>query len=502
VGAGRGLAPGGWMYHRGMAALLDRLVAEGKTGLHIGGEWLDASDGATMDVVDPATEEVIATVASGTPEDGLAAVAAAHDTFHRWADAPPRLRAETLRRAFDLIIEREKEFAELIVAENGKAFVDAVGEVRYGAEFLRWFSEEAVRNRGEVYRSPAGDKRVTVLNQPSGVAVLVTPWNFPIAMGTRKIGPALAAGCTVVLKPASDTPLVALALADVLTEAGCPPGAVNVVPARRSSEVVNAMLADERVRKLSFTGSTEVGKILLAEAAKRVLSCSMELGGNAPFIVLADADLDAAVAGAVQAKMRNAGEACTAANRFYVQAPIADQFADRLTAAMESLVVGSGMERGVDVGPLINAATRDKVAELVEGAAGSGRVLTGGSAPDRKGFFYLPTVIKDVARDAGILATEIFGPVAPLVRFDDVDDAVEQANDTDQGLISYVYGGDAAMTMRIAERLEAGMVAVNRGLISDPATPFGGVKESGLGREGSYHGMREFLEPKYIGSDW
>jgi succinate-semialdehyde dehydrogenase / glutarate-semialdehyde dehydrogenase len=359
-----------------------------------------------------------------------------------------------------------------------------------------------VRNRGEVYRSPAGDKRVTVLYESIGVSLLVTPWNFPIAMGTRKIGPALAAGCTVVMKPASDTPLVALALADALLEAGCPPGVVNVVPAARSSEVVNALMADRRVRKLSFTGSTEVGRVLLGEAAKRVLNCSMELGGNAPFIVLADADLDAAVSGAVQAKMRNAGEACTAANRFYVQEPVADEFADRLAAAMGALTVGSGMERGVDVGPLINAATRDKVAELVEDAADEGIVLTGGVAPSRRGFFYLPTVIKDVARGAGILATEIFGPVAPIVRFDDVDDAVAQANDTDLGLISYVYSGDGRRGMDIAERLEAGMVAVNRGLISDPATPFGGVKQSGLGREGSHHGMREFLEAKYIGSDW
>jgi succinate-semialdehyde dehydrogenase / glutarate-semialdehyde dehydrogenase len=482
--------------------LLERLMDHGGTGLHIGGVSVPASDGATLDVRDPATEEIIASVASGSAADGIAAVDAAHAALPAWADAAPRARSEVLRRSFDLIMDREKEFAELIVRENGKAFVDAVAEVRYGAEFFRWFSEEAVRNRGELYRSPAGDKRVTVIYEPIGVSLLVTPWNFPIAMGTRKIGPALAAGCTVVMKPASDTPLVALALADVLLEAGCPPGVVNVVPAARSSEVVNAMMADRRVRKLSFTGSTEVGRILLGQAATRVLNCSMELGGNAPFIVLADADLDAAVSGAVQAKMRNAGEACTAANRFYVQAPVADEFADRLAASMGRLTVGSGMERGVDVGPLINASTRDKVAELVEDATGEGTVLTGGSAPDRKGYFYLPTVIKDVARSAGILSTEIFGPVAPIVRFDDVDDAVAQANDTDLGLISYVYSGDERRGMDIAERLEAGMVAVNRGLISDPATPFGGVKQSGLGREGSHHGMREFLEAKYIGSNW
>jgi succinate-semialdehyde dehydrogenase/glutarate-semialdehyde dehydrogenase len=470
--------------------------------LHIAGERRPASDGATFEVTDPASEEVIAIAASASTEDAAAAVAAAHAAFGPWADTPPRDRAEILRRSFELIREREKEFAELIVRENGKAFVDAVGEVRYAAEFFRWFSEEAVRNRGEIYRSPAGDKRVFVLNQPVGVALLVTPWNFPIAMGTRKIGPALAAGCTVVMKPASDTPLVALALADVMEEAGCPPGVVNIVPSRRSSEVVNAMISDPRVRKLSFTGSTEVGRILLGEAAKRVLNVSMELGGNAPFLVLADADLEAAVAGAVQAKMRNAGEACTAANRFYVEASVADEFTDRLSAAMESLTIGGGMERGVDVGPLINASSRDKVAELVEQAADSGMVTTGGSAPDRPGYFYLPTVIKDVARNAGILATEIFGPVAPIVRFEDLDDAISQANDTEMGLISYVFTRDERRGLEIAERLDAGMIGLNKGIISDPATPFGGWKQSGIGREGSHHGMQEFLEPKYIGTPW
>ncbi len=482
--------------------LLDTLLRDHKTLLHIGGEWRPASDGATFAVLDPATEETIAEVASATEADGIAAVSAAQDAFGPWAETAPRARAEILRRAFDLIMDREKDFAELIVRENGKAFPDAVGEVRYGAEFFRWFSEEAVRNRGELYRSPAGDKRVYVINQPIGVSLLVTPWNFPIAMGTRKIGPALAAGCSVVLKPASDTPLVALALADLLAEAGCPPGVVNVVPARRSGPVVAAMMADSRVRKLSFTGSTEVGRHLLALAAPRVLNTSMELGGNAPFLVLADADITAAVGGAVQAKMRNAGEACTAANRFYVAAPVADEFAARLAQAMESLTVGPGMEKGVEVGPLINADSRDKVARLVEEAADSGKIVTGGKAPDRKGYFYLPTVIDDVARGAGILATEIFGPVAPIVRFDDLDDAIEQANDTDLGLISYVYSGDERTGMAVAERIESGMVALNRGLISDPATPFGGVKQSGLGREGSHHGMQEFLEPKYIGTNW
>jgi len=482
--------------------LLDRLVASGKTALHIGGEWVPAADGGTFPVFDPATEEPIAAVANGSEIDVVSAIGAAHDAFPAWSEAAPRVRGEILRRVFELLVERERDFAELITRENGKALSDSLGEMRYGAEFFRWFSEEAVRNRGEVYRSPAGDKRIFVVNQPVGVSLLVTPWNFPIAMGTRKIAPALAAGCTVVLKPASDTPLAALALADVFVEAGCPPGVVNVVPARRSGPVVAAAVSDPRVRKLSFTGSTEVGKTLLGLAAKRVLNVSMELGGNAPFLVLADADLDAAVAGAMQAKMRNAGEACTAANRFYVAAPVVDEFADRLSAAMAALRVGPGMEPGVDVGPLINADTRDKVAALVGEAADGATVLTGGSAPPGKGYFYSPTVIKDVARGAGILTTEIFGPVAPIVRFDDVEDAITQANDTETGLVAYLYTGDERTGLKVAERLDTGMVGLNRGLISDPSAPFGGVKESGLGREGSHHGIHEFLEPKYVGTNW
>lgn len=483
-------------------SLLDDLVRSGHTNLHIAGSWRTSSDGAALDVIDPATEESIAVVSDGSVEDGLAAVGAAAAAAAGWAETAARERGEILRRAFDLLTERVEEFARLITLENGKALADARSEVRYGAEFLRWFSEEAVRVRGETYRSPGGDKRVHVLLQPVGVSVLVTPWNFPIAMATRKIAPALAAGCTVVLKPASDTPLVALAFASLLEEAGCPPGVVNVVPSSRSAQVVEAMLMDERVRKLSFTGSTEVGRTLLGIAARRVLNTSMELGGNAPFLVLPDADIDRAVTGALQAKMRNAGEACTAANRFYVHDAVADEFSDRLAAAMEGLVVGPGIDENTDVGPLINAESRTKVASLVEEAADGGTVLTGAGAPDRAGFFYLPTVVKDVARGAGILSAEIFGPVAAIVRFDDLDDAIAQANDTEMGLISYVFTGDEMAGMRIAERLEAGMVAVNRGLISDPATPFGGVKQSGLGREGSHHGMMEFLEPKYVGGDW
>ncbi len=482
-------------------SLLDRLVKEEKNALYIGGEWRPAADGRTIEVRDPATEEVIAEVASASPEDAVAAAAAAHAAAGDWQERPPRERGEVLRRAFDLIIDRAEDFAQLITMENGKTLADSRGEVRYGAEFFRWFSEEAVRNVGEVYTAPAGDKRILVLYQPVGVSLLVTPWNFPLSMGTRKIGPALAAGCTVILKPASDTPLIALALADLLEEAGVPPGVVNVMPADRSSAVVNAALEDSRVRKLSFTGSTEVGRILLRKASERVLRTSMELGGNAPFLVFADADMDAAVEGAMLAKMRNAGEACTAANRFYVEAPAAGEFSRRLTEAMRSLRLGPGLDESTDVGPLINKDTQEKVAGLVATTAGShGKVLTGGAIPDGRGYFYQPTVLGDVDADAPILAEEIFGPVAPVVPFDDPDEVVRRANDTEYGLISYVYSGDARRAMSVAESLEAGMVAVNRGLISDPAAPFGGVKQSGLGREGAHHGLLEFLSPKYIGA--
>ncbi len=484
-------------------SLLDRLVKEDKNALYIGGEWRRASDGETITVVDPATEEPIAEVASGSPDDAIDAVAAADAAAESWAATSPRHRSDVLRRAFDLIHEEAEDLAQLITLENGKTLADSRGEVRYGAEFFRWFAEEAVRNYGRVYDAPAGDKRIVVLNQPVGVSLLVTPWNFPLSMGTRKIGPALAAGCTVVLKPATDTPLIAVALADLLERAGVPEGVVNVLPAHRSSATVKAMMDDDRVRKLSFTGSTEVGRILLAQAADRVLKTSMELGGNAPFLVLEDADLDKAVEGAMLAKMRNAGEACTAANRFYVHAAVSDEFSSRLTNAMEELKLGPGSDESVDVGPLINASTRDKVAELVNGAVdGEASVLTGGDAPDGKGFFYNPTVLANVSPGAPILGVEIFGPVAPVVPFEDLDDAIGQANDTEYGLISYVFGGDRGQAMQVAERLDAGMVAVNRGLVSDPAAPFGGVKQSGLGREGAMEGMHEYLESKYIGVDW
>ena len=399
--------------------------------------------------------------------------------------------------------ERDEQLAELVVLENGKAFSDALGEIRYAAEFYRWFSEEAVRVAGEVRTSPSGDKRIMTVPQPVGISLLITPWNFPSAMATRKIGPALAAGCTVVLKPASDTPLSALAVVDLMVEAGLPPGVVNVVAAKGSSGVLDAVLEDHRVRKLSFTGSTEVGKHLMGKAATNVLRTSMELGGNAPFVVFDDADLDAAIEGAMIAKMRNAGEACTAANRFLVAGSIADAFTSRLTDAMASLRLGPGIDRSSQVGPMINQAAVEGIEALVADAVdGDATVRTGGNRPQGRGFFYEPTVLGNVAPDAEILRQEIFGPVAPVVTFDDEADAITMANDTELGLISYVYTRDVGRGLRVAEAIESGMVALNRGLISDPAAPFGGVKQSGVGREGSHHGMAEYLETKYIALDW
>ncbi|HEY6414653.1 MAG TPA: aldehyde dehydrogenase family protein, partial [Acidimicrobiales bacterium] len=425
------------------------------SGLLIDGAWRDARD--RIEVLDPAYETVIAAVADAGVEEGLDAVAAAHAAGPAWAARAPRERGEILRSAFVLMSRRAEALAELIVRENGKALRDARAEISYAAEFLRWYAEEAVRNEGTLATSPSGGNRILVVHQPIGVAVLVTPWNFPAAMATRKIGPALAAGCTTVLKPASATPLTALAIGALLEEAGVPPGVVNVVPSSTSGAVVSAMLHDVRVRKLSFTGSTEVGRILLREAADCVVDCSMELGGNAPFIVFADADLDAALAGAMVAKMRNGGEACTAANRFYVEAPVADQFARMLAEAMANLAVGPGLEPGVEVGPLVDGATRDKVAELVEWARDDGaEVMTGGRAPDGVGYFYEPTVLNRVDPAARILGEEIFGPVAPVVTFEHVDTVVEQANDTDHGLVAYVYTRDLARGLAVSEALESG----------------------------------------------
>jgi succinate-semialdehyde dehydrogenase/glutarate-semialdehyde dehydrogenase len=403
--------------------------------------------------------------------------------------------------------EQAEDLARLVTLENGKALVDAKGEVAYAAEFFRWYSEEAVRAVGQVMTAPSGANKIVVLHQPVGICVLVTPWNFPAAMATRKIGPALAAGCTVVLKPASDTPLTALAMARILEEAGVPAGVVNVLPARRSGAVVSAMLHDPRVRKLSFTGSTEVGRVLLKEAADQVINCSMELGGNAPFLVFADADLDAAIEGAMVAKMRNGGEACTAANRFYVQRPVVEEFGRRLASRMEALRMGPGLDDGVQVGPLVNTDAVEKVDELVRGAVdGGAQAVVGGRRPaDEKyaaGFYYEPTVLLHVRPGSTILEEEIFGPVAPIVTFDDEDEAIRLANATEFGLVSYVYTGDLARGLRVSEALDSGMVGLNRGLVSDPAAPFGGTKQSGIGREGGHDGMLDYLESKYVAVQW
>ncbi len=473
------------------------------TGLAIGGEWREAQEGARFPVHDPANGELLAEVADASVEDALAAVAAASEAQPRWAARPPRERAEILRRVFELMHRDADRLAETIVLENGKPLAEARGEVAYAAEFFRWFSEEAVRNTGTLGIAPAGGNRILVLHQPIGVALLVTPWNFPAAMATRKIAPALAAGCAVVLKPASQTPLTALLVQRLIEEAGVPPGVVNVVPTTRTADVVNAVLADPRVRKLSFTGSTEVGRMLLAEAAKRVVKCSMELGGNAPFLVFADADLDAAIEGAMVAKMRHNAETCTAANRFLVEEKVADEFGRRLAERMSAVKMGHGLEPGVELGPLIDAKARDKVVRLVDGARACGaRVRTGGEAPAGKGFFYLPTVLDRVPHDAPILGQEIFGPVAPIVSFTDEAEAIRLANATEHGLMAYVYTRDLARGLRVAEALEAGMVGLNRGLVSDPAAPFGGVKQSGIGREGGRQGFLEFTETKYIATSW
>ena len=471
------------------------------TGLLIGGEWSKGS--ATFPVLDPATEEPIAEVADGTVSDALDAVSAAHDALPGWAATPPRQRAEILRKAFELMTARSEQFARLMSAENGKSLRDARGEATYAAEFFRWYAEEAVRIEGTLMRAPSGANKILTLHQPIGVSLLVTPWNFPAAMATRKIGPALAAGCSVVLKPAEDTPLTALALAALLREAGVPDGVVNVVTTSKPGPAVEAMLNDSRVRKLSFTGSTEVGRLLLGQAAKSVMSCSMELGGNAPFIVFEDADIDAAVEGALIAKLRNGGEACTAANRFYVHEAVADQFNAAFAQRMKAMVVGPGLDEATEIGPLVNEATRSKVAGLVDGATGGGaNVVTGGGAPDRRGYFYTPTLLDGVPSDAAILDTEIFGPVAPVVRFSDEADAIRWANASEFGLVSYVYTQDLRRGLRVSEALEAGMVGLNRGLVSDPAAPFGGVKQSGLGREGAHEGLLEYTETKYIATDW
>ncbi|MDX8504060.1 NAD-dependent succinate-semialdehyde dehydrogenase [Mesorhizobium captivum] len=469
-------------------------------GLYIGGKWRPSSDGRVIEVIDPSTEAVIAAVPDATLADAAAAVEAAAEPATGWRETPPRRRSEILRRCFELMTERAETLAALISLENGKALRDARGEVAYAAEFFRWNAEEAVRISGEFGLAPSGANRIVVDYQPIGICVLITPWNFPAAMATRKIAPALAAGCTVILKPASETPLTAYALAALYEEAGVPPGVVNVITTSSPGPVTAAMLADARVRKLSFTGSTGVGRVLLAEAAKHVISCSMELGGNAPFIVFDDADLEAALDGAMIAKMRNAGEACTAANRLYVQAGIHDAFAEGLRKRMAALNVGPGTDSETECGPMITRKAVDKIDRLVQDAADRGaKILCGGAVPEGRGYYYPPTVLRDVPAEAAMAHEEIFGPVAPISRFEGEAEVIAKANDTEYGLAAYIYTRDLARGMRVASKIESGMIALNRGLMSDPAAPFGGVKQSGLGREGGQkHGIAEFMEAKYV----
>jgi succinate-semialdehyde dehydrogenase/glutarate-semialdehyde dehydrogenase len=469
-------------------------------GLYVGGVWRPAAGEGWIEVIDPSTEAVIVAVPDATVPDAAAAVEAAASAAEGWRETPPRKRSEILRRCFELMVERAETLATLISLENGKALRDARGEVAYAAEFFRWNAEEAVRISGEFGIAPSGANRIIVDYQPIGICVLVTPWNFPAAMATRKIAPALAAGCTVILKPASETPLTAYALAALYEEAGVPPGVVNVLTTSTPGPVTAAMLADPRVRKLSFTGSTGIGRTLLAQAAKNVISCSMELGGNAPFIVFDDADLDAAVEGLMVAKMRNAGEACTAANRIYLQSGIHDAFAEKFTRRMAALRVGPGVDSDTQCGPMITRKAVEKIERLVADAISRGaRLLCGGRAPAGRGFFYPPTVLANVAPASDMGREEIFGPVAPLYCFESEAEVVAAANDTEYGLAAYIYTGDIGRGLRIASKVEAGMIALNRGLVSDPAAPFGGVKQSGLGREGGqHHGIAEFMEAKYI----
>jgi succinate-semialdehyde dehydrogenase / glutarate-semialdehyde dehydrogenase len=468
-------------------------------GLFIAGRWRPAASGAVFEVADPSVGRPLRTVADAGTEDALEALRAADEAQESWAAQPPRERGEILRRAYELIHERIDDLALLMTLEMGKPLAEARGEVAYAAEFFRWFAEEAVRVEGGYSVSPDGRDRLVVTRRPVGPALLVTPWNFPLAMGTRKIGPAVAAGCTMVVKPAEQTPLSMLMLAQIMAEAGLPDGVLNVITGSRPGELVEPLLRDGRIRKLSFTGSTAVGRLLIEQSARQVLRVSLELGGNAPFIVCEDADLDRAVEGAMQAKMRNIGEACTAANRLYVHDSLAGEFARRLAARMAALVVGRGTEPGVQVGPLIDEAGRTKVGRLVGQALdGGAKALVGGEPLAGDGYFYPPTVLVDVPADAAMLREEIFGPVAPIISFTDEDEVIAAANDTEYGLVSYLFTESLDRAFRISDRLETGMVGLNKGVVSNPAAPFGGVKHSGLGREGGRVGIDEFLETRYL----
>jgi succinate-semialdehyde dehydrogenase / glutarate-semialdehyde dehydrogenase len=482
-----------------LAAAEASVIASVPHELFIGGRWRAASGGGTLPVEDPSTGETLCEVADATGEDAEAALAAAHETFKTWRNHPPRERGDILRRAYDAIVGRMDELALLMTLEMGKPLAESRAEITYAANFFRWYAEEAVRINGRFTVNEAGSGRVLTMKQPIGPCVFITPWNFPLAMGTRKVGPAIAAGCTMVVKPAKQTPLSMLAMAKILEEAGLPGGVVNVITAKSSGATMAPLIADPRTRKLSFTGSTEVGRKLIAQSAEQVLKVSMELGGNAPFLVFEDADLDAAVAGAMVAKMRNGGEACTSANRFHVHASVAEAFAAKLAERMGAMRIGRGSEDGVEVGPLIDDDQRDKVAELVTDAVGRGaEVLTGGEAVDGAGHFYRPTVLASVPRDARLLSEEIFGPVAPVTTFTDTDEAIAQANDTEYGLVAYVYTRDVNRAFHVMENLETGMIGLNQGMVSNAGAPFGGVKQSGFGREGGPEGLEEYLETKYV----
>ena len=477
-------------------ALLDSVPK----GLYIAGQWRDATDGATLEVDNPATGEVLATIASATPADGMAALDAAVEAQAAWAKVAPRDRGETLRTAYEKIVERTEEFALLMTLEMGKPLAEARGEVAYGAEFFRWFSEEAVRIHGRYSVAPNGASRLLTMKQPVGPTLMITPWNFPLAMGTRKIGPAIAAGCTMVVKPASQTPLTMLLLASVMEECGVPAGVLNVVTTAHTGAVMEPIIRDPRLRKLTFTGSTGVGQKLVEQSAQSLLRLSMELGGNAPFIVFEDADVDAAVNGAMLAKMRNIGEACTAANPFLVHESVAAEFSEKFAARMGALSVGDGTKDGIDVGPLVDQKAREGVDALVqEAVAGGARVVVGGGHAEGPGWFYQPTVLTDVPADARIAVEEIFGPVAPISTFQTEQEALTRANDTAYGLIAYAFTRDLSRALRVSEALEFGMVGINQGVVSNPAAPFGGVKASGFGREGGFEGIDEYLEVKYVG---
>ena len=486
-----------------MAAVTQKSVIDSvPKGLYIGGQWRDGSDGQTIAVDDPSTGEVLTHVAAATVADGRAALDAAVAAQSDWAKTPPRDRGELLRAAYEKITERAEDFAMLMTLEMGKTLAESRGEVAYGAEFFRWFSEEAVRISGRWSTAPNGATRLMTMKQPVGPTLMITPWNFPLAMGTRKIGPAIAAGCTMVVKPASQTPLTMLALADLLRECGLPDGVLNVVMTTHGTtgEVMEPLIRDPRLRKLTFTGSTAVGRALMEQASQGILRVSMELGGNAPFLVFEDADVDKAVEGAMLAKMRNMGEACTAANRFYVHESLADEFSAKLARRMGALTLGKGTDDGVDVGPLVDEKARDKVTALVDDAVAKGaKVLVGGSARQGEGWFYEPTVLADVPTDAEMAREEIFGPVAPVTTFRTDAEAVRLANDTEYGLVAYLFTRDLSRAITMSEALEYGMVGVNQGIVSNPAAPFGGVKASGVGREGGFEGIDEYLETKYVG---